>query len=174
MGKSYAFWHTYKVKHKHKHKHKHTYKVKHKHKHKHKHTYKLKHKHKHKHNTNTNTDRYEHSHKHVKSPQSVVISDIHHNHHNHHTLWWFIWGLHLIHLSAPQLPSLTNLKPQSSAHVCSSYSFESQPWTINENFHFFSFRFIRGQGVNFLHYFGFFSLPKQSLGYKVSKNIYHV
>ena len=23
----------------------------------------------------------------VKSPQSVVISDIHHNHHNHHTLW---------------------------------------------------------------------------------------
>ena len=36
------------------------------------------------------------------APQSVVISDIHHNHHNHHTLWWFIWGLHLIHLSAPQ------------------------------------------------------------------------
>ena len=50
----------------------------------------------------------------VKSPQSVVISDIHHNHHNHHTLWWFIWGLHLIHLSAPQLSSLTNLNPQSS------------------------------------------------------------
>ena len=30
----------------------------------------------------------------------------------------------------------------------SSYSFESQPWTINENFHF-SFRFIRGAGVIF-------------------------
>ena len=69
---------------------------------------------------------------------------------------------------APQLPSLTNLNPQSSVlnphcttkcgtfmfvpHVpqmwykCgtqkgphTSYSFESQPWTINENFHFFFF-----------------------------------
>ena len=29
----------------------------------------------------------------VKSPQSVVISDIHHNHHKHHTLWWFIDSL---------------------------------------------------------------------------------
>ena len=88
-----------------------------------------------------------------QTPQNGVISYIHPNHPKHPTLGWFIWGLHLIHLSAPQLPSLKNLNPQS--------------W----KFSFFSFRFIRGQGVNFLHYFGFFSLPKQSLGYKVSKNI---
>ena len=30
-----------------------------------------------------------------------------------------------------------------SPQVCPSYSFQSQPWTINENF-IFSFRFIRG------------------------------
>ena len=41
-------------------------------------------------------------------------------------------------------------------------------------FIFFLLGLSGGQGVNFLHYFGFFSLPKQSLGYKVSKNIYHV
>ena len=50
-----------------------------------------------------------------------------------------------IHHSAPQLPSLTNLNPQSSV-LCSSYSFESQPWTINENFHFFLLGLSGGQG----------------------------
>ena len=58
--------------------------------------------------------------------------------------------------------SATNVA-QNVAQVRPSYSFESQPWTINENFHFFLLGLSGARGKFFTLFWVFF-ITKAKLG----------